>query len=127
MSLLKHTNNAQQNYVNQTISLTGPRTYTIRQILDEYTKYTGRKVNLRILPRAEAIAWHVEHNSIPPEQQSFLSEWATMHLAWELGEADYVDPALGKILGRPPKTLEEQGEEIFSAGHVLDTKDLVGI
>lgn len=50
-----------------------------------------------------------------------------MHHAWELGEADYVDPSLGKILGRPPKTLEEQAEEIFSAGNALDTKDLVGI
>jgi hypothetical protein len=50
-----------------------------------------------------------------------------MHRAWELGEADYVDPALERLLGRPPKTLEDQTEEIFSTENELDTKDLVGI
>lgn len=116
-----------EEYIGQTITLTGPRTYTLQEILNLYTEFTGRKVNVRILPPQEAIAWHIEHKSLPPGQDEFLPNWASMHRAWELGEADYVDPTLERLLGRPPKTLEDQLEEIFSTENELDTKDLVGI
>lgn len=99
----------------------------MRQIIDLYTAHTGKKVNLSILPVDEAIKYHIEHNSLPPGQEDFLSNWATMHKAWELGEADYVDQALGDILGRPPKTLEDQAEEIFGEGNKLDTKDFAKV
>jgi len=79
---------------------------------------------LRIVPKEEAIAWHLEHKSVPPEQEELLANWATMHDSWELGEADYVDPAMEKILGRPAKRLEDVADQVFSADNKLDTKDL---
>jgi hypothetical protein len=121
------TKTTQRQYINQTITLTGPRTYTIRELTDLYTKYTGQKVNLRILPPEEAIEWHIEHKSLPPNQADFLPNWASWHRAWELGEADYVDPALERLLGRPPKTMEDQAGQIFSTKNLLDTKDFAGI
>jgi hypothetical protein len=99
----------------------------MRQIVDLYTAYTGRKVNLRILPTEEAIKYHIEHKSLPPGQEDFLPNWASFHKAWELGEADYVNPALGQILGRAPKDLEDQAEEIFGEGNKLDTKDFAAV
>lgn len=38
-----------------------------------------------------------------------------------------MDPALEEILGRPPKTLEDQAEEIFAEGNALDTKDFAQV
>jgi hypothetical protein len=109
------------------VTLTGPRTYTIRQILDLYTAHTGKKVNLRILSQEEVVKYHVEHKSVPEGQEDFIAEWATIHKAWELGEADFVDPALGEVLGRSPLTMEDQADEIFGAGNVLDTKDFAKV
>jgi hypothetical protein len=50
-----------------------------------------------------------------------------MHRSWELGEADFVDPALGQILGRAPKDLEDQADEIFGEGNELDIKDFAEV
>ncbi|CAG8977540.1 hypothetical protein HYALB_00008721 [Hymenoscyphus albidus] len=116
-----------ENYINKTVTLTGQRTYTMRQIIDLYVAHTGKRVNFRVLPVDEVIKYHIKHKILPPGQESFLSNWVTMHKAWELGEADYVDPSLGDILGRPPKTLEDQADEIFSEGNKLDTKDFAKV
>lgn len=82
---------------------------------------------MRVLPPKEAIEWHINNGSLPAEQHGFLDNWASWHRANSLGELAYVDPALGEILGRKPKTVVEQADEIFGALNELDTKDLVGI
>ncbi len=96
-------------------------------ILNKYLAHTGRTGGARVLPVKEAIAWHVAHGSVPPEQVSFLDNWASWHTANSLGESAYVDPLLEKLLGRKPKTVDDQAAEIFGVGNELDTKDLVGI
>ena len=97
------------------------------EIVELYAKYIGRKVSVRIMSPEETIAWHTERKSLPSGEEAFLSNWVTIHKSWELGEADYVTPTLGEILGRPPKTLEEEAAEIFSPTNKLDTKDFAGI
>ncbi len=117
----------QQNYTNQTITLTGPELLTGVEILHKYLKYTGRKGGARILPVQEAIEWHIKNGSVPPEQASFLDNWASWHTANSQGENAYLDPTLERLLGRKPRTVDDQAAEIFSASLELDTKDLVGI
>ncbi|KAF7163050.1 hypothetical protein CNMCM5623_008070 [Aspergillus felis] len=116
-----------QNYINKTLNFTGPELLTGVDIIKKYMKHTGRKVNVRILPVQEAIAWHIKNGSVPPEQASFLENWASWHTAISLGEKAFLDPTLEQLLGRKPKTIDDQADEIFSASNSLDTKDLVGI
>jgi hypothetical protein len=97
------------------------------EIVEKYLQYTGRKGGARILPVKEAIEWHIKHGSVPPEQAGFLDNWASWHTANSAGENAYLDPTLGRLLGRKPKTVDDQAAEIFSALLELDTKDLVGI
>lgn len=90
-------------------------------------KYTDRKVNIRILPVSEAIAWHIKNGSVPTEQAAFLDNWASWHTAIAQGEKAFLDPTLEQLLGRKPKTIDEQADEIFASSNVMDSKDLVGI
>ncbi len=53
-------------------------------IVAKYMKHTGRKVNIRILPVKEAIGWHIQRGSVPPEQVSFLENRASWHTAISL-------------------------------------------
>jgi hypothetical protein len=96
-------------------------------IIKKYMKHTGREVVVRILPVEEAIAWHIKHGSVPPEQAAFLHNWASWHTAISLGEKAFLDPTLEQLLGRKPKTIDDQANEIFSVSNTLDTKDLVEI
>jgi hypothetical protein len=117
----------QPDYVNKTINFTGPELVTGVDIIHKYMKHTGRKVNIRVLSPGEAIAWHINNGSVPPEQSSFLENWASWHTAISLGEKEFLDHTLETLLGRKPKTIDDQAEEIFTEKLGLDTKDLVGI
>ena len=90
-------------------------------------KYTGRNVNIRILPVKEAIAWHSKIGSVSLDKVDFLENWASWHTAMSLGEKAFLDPTFEQLLGRKPRTIDDQAGEIFSASHSLDVKDLVGI
>ncbi|PHH86540.1 hypothetical protein CDD83_10075 [Cordyceps sp. RAO-2017] len=114
-------------FANKTINLTGPELLTGVDIVHKYMKHSGREVRIRVLPVQEAIEWHVENGSVPPEQVGFLENWASWHTAISLGEKAFLDPTLERLLGRKPKTVDDQADEIFSVAHGLDTKDLVGI
>jgi len=96
-------------------------------VLELCAAKTGRKLDLRILPEAEAIQWHIDHETLPKEQESFLTGWATMHRAWAKGECDYVDPLLEKLIKRRPKGIEELQDELFKEDLKVDTNDFVGI
>ncbi len=117
----------QKNYINKTLNFTGPELLSGADLVAKYVKHTGRKVNFRVLPVQEAIAYHIARGSVPPEQSAFLDNWASWHTAISLGEKSFLDPALEQILGRKPKTIDEQADAIFGADHALDTKDLTGI
>lgn len=82
---------------------------------------------MRVLPPQEAIQWHIQHRSVPPEQNSFLDNWASWHAAIAKGEKAFLDPTLERLLGRKPMTIDDQANEIFASSTGLDTKDLVGI
>lgn len=77
-------------------------------------EHTGRKVNVRILPPKEAVAYHKAHQSLSPEQYPFMTNWASYFSAMEDGETDMVDPLLEKLLGRKPKGIAEMADELFA-------------
>ncbi|KAH7116389.1 hypothetical protein EDB81DRAFT_916881 [Dactylonectria macrodidyma] len=116
-----------QEYINKIINLTGPELLSGADIIEKFMKHTGRKVNVRVLPIQEAIKWHIQNGSVPPEQESFLDNWASWHTAISQGEKAFLDPTLEKLLGRKLKTVDDQADEIFAVSNELDTKDLVGI
>jgi uncharacterized protein YbjT (DUF2867 family) len=117
----------QKSYTNKTVNLTGPELLTGIDIVNKYSKHTGRKVNARVLPVPEAIKWHVQHGSVPPEQAAFLKNWASWHTAISKGEKAFLDPTLEKLLGRKPRSADDNADQLFGEGNQLDTKDLVGI
>jgi hypothetical protein len=114
--------------VGQTVNLTGPRLVTVREIVKMYSEYTGRHVNFRVVGPSEAIAYHKLHKSLPPEQEDFLPNWASWHVAMANGETEYLDPTLEQLLGRKPQDIKDMAAGLFTAKtNILDTKDLSGI
>ncbi|KAK8912045.1 hypothetical protein H634G_10771 [Metarhizium anisopliae BRIP 53293] len=116
-----------QEHINKTLNLAGPELLTGAEIVAKFTKHTGRKVNVRVMPVQEAIQWHIQNGSVPLEQAGFLDNWASWHTAIAQGEKAFLDPLLETLLGRKPKSIDEQADEIFVPSNELDTKDLVGI
>jgi uncharacterized protein YbjT (DUF2867 family) len=117
---------SQRDYVGQTINLTGPQLLTIKDIVDLYTKHTGRKVNFRIVSPKEAIEYHKRHNTLPAEQTPFLSNWASWHVAMKNGEVNYLDPTLEQLVSRKLQTIEAMADVLFKPEeNILDTKDFV--
>ncbi|KAI8582365.1 hypothetical protein K450DRAFT_206476 [Umbelopsis ramanniana AG] len=110
-------------YKNQSISLTGPRSTTITEIGSLLQEYTGRKVNVKIVSPEEAIAYHKAQHSLPPEQEFVLESWVSWFKANERGEGITVDPAMEKLLGRKPKGLKEMASQIFQVNHKMETTD----
>jgi hypothetical protein len=100
---------------------------TISDIVQLYRDYTGRTVNVKIVGVESAIEYHKQHKSLPPDQEAFLSNWASWHNAFAEGETDFIDPALESLLGRKPKTVKDVAHLVFSADtNKLDTKDFTG-
>lgn len=99
---------------------------TVEEIVKLYAEHSGRRITLRKVGVKEAVAYHQRNNSVPPEQQDFLSNWASWGEGLALGEAGYADPTFEKLLGRKPKSIIDQKDELFSAQtNVLDTKDFI--
>jgi NAD(P)H dehydrogenase (quinone) len=112
--------------VGKTVNLTGPRLLTVGEITKLYTERTGRRVNFRVVGLNEAILYHRNRMTLPPEQEIFLPNWASWHVAMSKGETNYIDPALEQLLGRKPKDIEDMAEDLFAAKtNDLDTKDFV--
>lgn len=115
-----------RDYAGKTINLTGPQLLTTRDIVRLYQTYSSRKVNFRVVGLDQAVQYHKLHNTLPPEQSEFLSNWASWHVAMAQGEVDYLDPTLEKLLGRKPATVEEMAEALFNDKlNGLDTKDFI--
>lgn len=104
-----------QQYVGQTLRLTGPNAVTISDVASIVEKHTGRKVEVHVVGREEAERYHkFEKKSLP--QQSFwvLESWAGWHDGLAKGEAATVDPFLETLLGRKPRGIEEIAGTLFT-------------
>ncbi|EHK26853.1 uncharacterized protein TRIVIDRAFT_62654 [Trichoderma virens Gv29-8] len=116
-----------RNYEGKTVNLTGPELLTISDVVKLYSAHTGRKVDVKLVGDDEAIEYHKQHKTLPPEQEDFLSNWASWHNALAQGEGDFIDPALENLLGRKPKTVGDLADVLFTAEtNELDTTDFNG-
>ncbi|ETI20135.1 hypothetical protein G647_08169 [Cladophialophora carrionii CBS 160.54] len=102
-------------YVNQTLRLTGPRATSIGEIAKLVEERTGRKVDLRLVGRDEAVKWHKDHHTVPPESFDWLeNNWGGWWEGLARGEGEVVDPILSRVLGRQAKGLVEIADEMLT-------------
>ncbi|KAK5717451.1 hypothetical protein LTR17_016138 [Elasticomyces elasticus] len=111
------------NYANRTVSLIGSELLSITDIVRLYSRFSGRKVTVRILPDADVIAYQTARGILPVEQLPFLQNWVTWHHEMRMGGTAWLDPTMEMLLGRKPKTVRDQSRELFSIRNGLDTKD----
>ncbi|MEU3186724.1 NAD(P)H-binding protein [Streptomyces sp. NPDC006923] len=81
-----------QDFLGQTLRLTGPTATKVSEIARVVEERTGRPVNLRVVGSQGADGWY-----------DGLAR----------GEGAVVDPLLGRLLGRRPKGLQEMPDELF--------------
>jgi len=102
-----------QQYLGQTIRLTGPRATSISGVARLVQKETGRKVNVNIVGRQTAEMYHKEKKSVPESDFWVIESWSGWHDAIASGETVVVDPFLGDLLGRQPQGIEELAGVLF--------------
>ncbi|KAF2160224.1 hypothetical protein M409DRAFT_60142 [Zasmidium cellare ATCC 36951] len=114
-----------RNYINKSIALTGPELLTVEDIVNKYTNYTNRPpITFRKVGAKQAIEYHEQRGSLPPEQEGFLRDWTTWGEALENGEMNFLDPTLETLLGRKAKTIDQLARVLFRGEtNGLDTKD----
>lgn len=95
-------------YENQTIFLTGPKAYTLKEVTSIVSKILGQNISLRIVSLEEHINYYKNGRD-----ESWVRLWATTYSALERGELARVDPTLENLLGHAPKSLEQTIEEIL--------------
>lgn len=95
------------------VRLTGAYTSTLAEIAKLVEKETGRKVNVKIVGKKEAIKYHEARKSVPEEDFESVHNWAGWHEGLRKGEAAVVDPLLEKLIGRKPRGVVEMAGELF--------------
>lgn len=81
-----------EDYVNQTLRLTGPEATKISDIARIVEKRTGLEIEVRVVGSRGNDGWYEP-----------LSK----------GEGEVVDPLLGELLGRAPKSLRDMPDDLF--------------
>ncbi len=102
-----------EKYVGQTLRFTGPRATTISDIAKLVEKKTGRKVDLKLVGRDKAIHYHFGYVSDPFKRKWIEEQWTLVYEGLANGEAEVVDPTLERVLGRPPRGMEEMADELL--------------
>ncbi|KEF61490.1 uncharacterized protein A1O9_03057 [Exophiala aquamarina CBS 119918] len=104
-----------QQYIGQTLRLTGPQVVTISGIASLVEKYAGRKVDVQVVGKEKAARYHkFEKKSLPEESFWVIESWAGWHDGLAQGEASVVDPLLETLLGRKPRGIEDVAGALFT-------------
>jgi NAD(P)H dehydrogenase (quinone) len=99
-----------QQYLGQTLRLTGHETTSLSDIARMVNEITGWKVNLKEVGKQEAERYHKERNSA---EGWVIESWVGWFDGLKQGECETVDPLLGKLIGRKVKGIEELKGELF--------------
>lgn len=91
-------------YLNSTILLTGPSTFTFAEITALIREIQGTPLTLEILPEDEYVRRIVASRERP---EWFAKSWASSFRAFSEGESGEVDLTLEALLGRKPRGAEE--------------------
>jgi len=97
------------------VRLTGAYTTTLIEAAKLVEKETGRKVNMKIVGKEEAIKYHEAKRSVPEEKFWTIHNWAGWYEAIRNGETAVIDPLLERLIGRKRKGMVEMAQEMFVA------------
>ncbi|KZT53894.1 NAD(P)-binding protein [Calocera cornea HHB12733] len=101
-------------YENETIFLSGPRTYTLTELAALISSILSRPLKVEVGTLEEYIA--ANHGKRGPRGEvEFLKQWATTYPALAKGECSVVDPTIKRVLGRELKPMEQTLREMLGA------------
>ena len=98
-------------YVNKTVLLSGPRTWSLAETADALGRVLRRPVRIHQVPVDEYIKQPRVHAGLGGEH--LAPRWATAYEAIRAGECAVATPTLARILGREPESFET------TIGHIL--------
>ncbi|KAI9739636.1 MAG: hypothetical protein M1834_006354 [Cirrosporium novae-zelandiae] len=98
----------------KTVLFTGPKAYTMADILDVVNQITGRLVTLKKVSGEEFIRIRTA-NDEGKKREVFFRAQLTWFDGIARGECAAVDPLIEKMLGRPPKDGKEVIRELLQA------------
>lgn len=98
-----------QSWINQSLSLTGPRTTTISAIANLVEKYSGHKVSVNLVGSQKAFEYHRRD-----KEDWLIESWSGWYEGIKVGECAVLDPLLEDLLQRKPKGIEECAQTLFT-------------
>lgn len=98
-------------WIGRTLNLTGPRTYTLKDISKLMEKYTGRQVDVKLVGREEAKKYHLQDGK---KEEWLVDSWSGWFEAIKDGECAVVDPLLRDLLGREVGGMDGSAKELFT-------------
>ncbi|KAL1651167.1 hypothetical protein SLS58_000505 [Diplodia intermedia] len=103
-------------YAGATVTLATTAPVTLREVAAMVSAAKGRRVELKLVGRAEHERYYVERRGIG--EAAYVRWWSTTYDALRDGECEKRDPLLERILagydGRRPKPIRETIEEMFA-------------
>lgn len=101
----------EREWIGKTLNLTGPRTSTLNDVAGLLERYTGRKVDVKLVGADEARRYHLADGK---KEDWLVSSWVGWFEAIKDGECAVFDPLLGELLGREVCGMEEAAGELFT-------------
>lgn len=104
---------------NNTALLTGPRTYTFKDIIGAVSKGTGREIRIEYVSRDDypkILAEEDAKEGRGGKSEGFFEMWASLVESVANGDAVTVSPLLGELLGREPRDALEHVTELVREG-----------
>lgn len=93
---------------NETVLLSGPRAYTLSDVVDMINEVTGREVTVEFVGQDEYVAKSAASDKGQGNKpEGFYRNWVSLLEGVKQGEAGTVSPLMGELLDRTPKDGKE--------------------
>lgn len=106
--ILSQIAHGKEDWINQSLSLTGPRATTITKMASLLEEHSGRKVHVKLVGAEAALKYHSG-----PQEVWIVQSWSGWFEGIKNGECAVVDPLLEQLLQRTPKGIEECAQILF--------------
>ncbi|KAI9706260.1 MAG: hypothetical protein M1820_004835 [Bogoriella megaspora] len=91
-------------HANETVLLTGPRTYALSDVVGIINEVTARNVKLEIVGPQEYVSKSTQLDKDQGgKSEGFYKAWVSLLEGVKQGEAGVVSPLMEQLLGRPPQ------------------------
>ncbi|KZO92410.1 NmrA-like family protein [Calocera viscosa TUFC12733] len=99
-------------YGNETIFLSGARTYTLTEIVSLISSILSRALKIKVGTVDDYVTANQGKRG-PRGEPAFLQQWATTYTALAKGECSVVDQTIKRVLGRELKPMEQTLREML--------------